>query len=176
MKRIKTTLLSCASILIASQCLSSPVIGSQSVSANDFSYISHITPPYDFDNPSKSKGSVEIHFRGDYSIANVITSAPLLSVVDGVEVTIKVRGGTADDLEKLYVYICRNEGTNCRQFSGGPGTVSTVEWDESASWAGGTELSPGWEVWTGVMRELDDPEKIENPILIEATISMGWRE
>lgn len=84
-------------------------------------------------------------YTGDIYLSGVTHG----STITGVDFSLNLFGGTATDLSNVWVYLCRNQGTNCRQITG-VGNASTGTWNGTATWAGATTLSPGWEYWVGV--------------------------
>ncbi|MFG1494991.1 hypothetical protein ABMA57_00060 [Saccharospirillum sp. HFRX-1] len=125
-------------------------------------------------NPSYDSTTVTVGARGNYYIGYLVTTAPFASTIDGVEFSLQIYGIDSADEEHLLVYFCRGNGTNCRQFIG-EGNITTDSYDGTATWAGGTELSPGWEVWVGV-EPYDGQQVPMTQFSVDAAVWMGWEE
>jgi len=125
-------------------------------------------------NPSYDNTTVTVGTRGNYYDGAIATGAPFGSTIDGVELYVRVSGIRSTDRPYLYIYFCRHNRTDCRQVTG-EGTLVTDEWDGTRTWAGDTELSPGWEVVVGVAEYEGAPFPMK-VFTVDASVTMGWEE
>ena len=124
-------------------------------------------------NPSYGSTAFTVASRGMYYTGSMATSAPFGSTVAGITYTLNVYGIDPDDAAYTFVYLCRNEGVQCKQVLG-TGTGTSGAWDGDSTWAGATTLSPGWEYWVGV-QHYEGESYLMDSFSVQGSVSMGWQ-
>lgn len=125
-------------------------------------------------SPSGGSTALTVSMRGQWYVGNVPVSAVTFgSTITGVDFSLNLFGGSTVDRNKTLVYLCRNQGTNCRQITG-TGSGSTSTWNGSPTWAGSSSLSPGWEYWVGVVKEAGESGTMNQQVGFTGSVNMHW--